>query len=75
MDFEPRYTPEQQEFRQQVKDWLVENVPDGLEYPADSMDLSLRWLPEAARAGTQAGLQGLAVADRTDRVWRGRPLD
>ena len=41
MDFEPRYTSQQQEFRSDVRNWLSDNLPDGLEYPADSDDLTL----------------------------------
>ena len=58
MDFEPRYTPEQQEFRQQVKDWLEENVPDGLEYPADSMDLSYDGYLKLRELGRRLGSKG-----------------
>ena len=35
MDFEPRYTPEQEEFRREVNVWLKENVPAGIVHPAD----------------------------------------
>ncbi len=38
MDFEPRYTEEQQTFRTEVRDWLKDNVPDDLANPADSAD-------------------------------------
>ena len=40
MDFEPRYTQEQEEFRQEVRDWLKDNVPDGIFHPPDSADLT-----------------------------------
>ena len=40
MDFESRYTPEQEEFRREVSAWLRENVPDGMEHPADPADLT-----------------------------------
>ena len=40
MDFEPRYTPEQEEFRREVSAWLRDNVPDGVEHPADPADLT-----------------------------------
>ena len=40
MDFEPRYTPEQEEFRREVSAWLREHVPAGVEHPADPADLT-----------------------------------
>ena len=40
MDFEPRYTPEQEEFRREVSAWLKDNVPNGMEHPADPADLT-----------------------------------
>ena len=40
MDFEPRYTPEQEEFRREVNAWLKDNVPDGIDHPADPADLT-----------------------------------
>ena len=40
MDFEPRYTPEQEEFRQEVRGWLKDNVPDGILHPPDSADVA-----------------------------------
>ncbi len=40
MDFESRYTHEQEEFRREVSAWLRENVPDGMEHPADPADLT-----------------------------------
>lgn len=58
MDFEPRYTPEQQEFRREVKGWLTENLPDGLEYPADSMDLSYEGYLKLRDIGRMLGSKG-----------------
>ena len=40
MDFEPTYTPEQEEFRGEVSAWLKEHVPGGMEHPADPADLT-----------------------------------
>ena len=39
MDFVPSYTQKQEDFREQVRQWLKENVPPGIVYPADSVDL------------------------------------
>ena len=41
MDFEPRYTQEQEDFRAEVQEWLDINVPHGIDHPADSADLTL----------------------------------
>ena len=40
MDFEPTYTPEQEEFRREVSAWLKEHVPGGVQHPADPADLT-----------------------------------
>ena len=40
MDFEPTYTPEQEEFRREVSAWLKQHVPGGMEHPADPADLT-----------------------------------
>ncbi len=40
MDFKYQYTPEQQEFRREVRAWLDENVPEGMKAPVDRLDLS-----------------------------------
>ena len=58
MDFEPRYTTEQQEFRLEVKGWLADNLPDGLEYPADSMDLSYEGYLKLRDIGRRLGAKG-----------------
>ncbi len=58
MDFEPRYTQEQQDFRSEVKDWLVRYLPDGLEYPADSEDLSYEGYLALRKLGRSLGVMG-----------------
>ncbi len=58
MDFEPRYTTEQQAFRREVKAWLSENLPDGLEYPADSEDLSYGGYLKLRELGRRLGGKG-----------------
>ena len=40
MDFEPTYTPEQEEFRQEVKEWLKENVSLDISHPPDSINIT-----------------------------------
>ena len=58
MDFEPRYTEEQQEFRQQVKNWLNDNLPESLEYPADSDDLTYNGYLKLRELGSSLGANG-----------------
>ena len=40
MDFEPTYTPEQEEFRQEVRVWLAENVSPDIAHPPDSINIT-----------------------------------
>ena len=58
MDFEPRYTAEQQAFRQEVSGWLDGNLPDGLEFPADSDDLSYGGYLKLREVGRRLGAKG-----------------
>ena len=58
MDFEPRYTKEQQEFRTEVKEWLAEVLPAGLEFPADSNDLSYNGYLKLRELGRSLGEKG-----------------
>ena len=74
MDFEPQYTPEQEEFRQEVKAWMKENMPPGIVHPADPIDLTENstncganlvadWEPKAGSGPHQ--LQNTAAVDWT----------
>ena len=58
MDFEPRYTPEQEQFRQQVKAWLKENVPAGIVHPADPIDLTWEQYQLRRDLGRRLGAKG-----------------
>ena len=58
MDFEPRYTPEQEEFRQEVSAWLKENVPKGVEHPADPADLTWEQYQLRRELGRKLGDKG-----------------
>ncbi len=40
MDFEPTYTPEQEDFRQEVRMWLAENVSPDIAHPPDSINIT-----------------------------------
>ena len=60
MDFELHYTGEQEEFRQEVQEWLKANLPDDMEPLVDPTNPS----PEQGwRQGERAGLDGRRNAD------------
>ena len=40
MDFALPYTPEQEEFRKEVRTWLQENIPEEMKEPVDGRDFS-----------------------------------
>jgi alkylation response protein AidB-like acyl-CoA dehydrogenase len=40
MDFKYNYTREQEEFRQEVRTWLEENIPEGMRAPVDRLDMT-----------------------------------
>ena len=40
MDFEYHYSKEQEDFRQEVKRWLSDNIPEEMKAPVDLKDLS-----------------------------------
>jgi len=58
MDFEPRYTQDQEEFRQQVRSWLKENIPQGIEHPADPVDLTEEQYQLRRDLGRKLGAKG-----------------
>ena len=58
MDFEPRYSPEQEQFRQEVRAWLDENVPPGLARPANSEDITYGDYLEYRELGRRLGGKG-----------------
>ena len=58
MDFEPRYTPEQEEFRREVSAWLREHVPAGVEHPADPADLTWEQYQLRRELGRKLGDKG-----------------
>ena len=57
MDFEPQYTPEQEEFRQEVKSWMKENMPPGIVHPADPIDLTEEQYQLRREFGRRLGLR------------------
>ncbi|MFQ6029707.1 MAG: acyl-CoA dehydrogenase family protein [Dehalococcoidia bacterium] len=58
MDFEPTYTTEQEDFRQEVRGWLRDNVPTGIEHPADSADLTFEQYQLRRDLGRKLGSKG-----------------
>ena len=58
MDFKPTYTIEQEDFRREVRGWLRDNVPAGIEHPADSADLTYEQYQLRRALGRQLGAKG-----------------
>ncbi len=58
MDFEPRYTEEQERFRVEVRDWLKENMPEGIVHPPDSIDLTYDQYQKRRELGRRLGDKG-----------------
>ena len=55
MNFELEYSPEQESFRREVRGWLSENVPDDLEFPVDSEDLTFEQYQKRRDLGRALG--------------------
>ncbi|MDE2788537.1 MAG: acyl-CoA dehydrogenase family protein [Chloroflexota bacterium] len=58
MDFEPTYTAEQEAFRTEVQDWLRDNIPGGIQHPADSIDLTFEQYQLRRELGRRLGDKG-----------------
>lgn len=58
MDFAIEDSVEQSAFREEVRAWLKENVPDGMEYPVDPGDLSQEQFQLRRELGRRLGAQG-----------------
>ena len=58
MDFEPRYTAEQEEFRQEVRGWLKDNMPEDIVQPADPIDLTEEQYQKRRDLGRSLGSKG-----------------
>lgn len=58
MDFEPKYTEEQERFRGEVREWLNKNMPSGIIHPADSIDLTYEQYQKRRDLGRLLGTKG-----------------
>ncbi len=58
MDFEPRYTEEQERFRVEVRDWLKDNMPEDIVHPPDSIDLTYEQYQKRRELGRRLGDKG-----------------
>ena len=58
MDFEPKYTEEQEQFRVEVQAWLKENMPPGIIHPADPIDLTYEQYQKRRDLGRRLGAKG-----------------
>ena len=58
MDFELRFTPEQEAFRKKVQGWLKENLPEGMESPADPGQLTASGYQKQRELGRKLGEKG-----------------
>jgi len=58
MDFEPTYTPEQEEFRQEVRQWLKENVSSDITHPPDSINITEEQYQLRRALGRKLGEKG-----------------
>ena len=58
MEFEPKYTEEQEDFRQEVRHWLRDNVPPSIVHPVDSSDLTYEQYQLRRDLGRKLGDEG-----------------
>ena len=58
MDFEPRYTQEQEEFRAEVREWMKQNVSPDIEHPPDSANLTYEQYQLRRDLGRRLGAKG-----------------
>ena len=59
MDFTPdKYTQEQEEFAREVNQWLDENVPEGMEFPRDPLNVTQEQFQKRRELAKRAAQKG-----------------
>jgi alkylation response protein AidB-like acyl-CoA dehydrogenase len=58
VEFELKYTPEQEEFRGEVRSWLAENIPPGMSRSPKSWDESKELYDQRRALGRKLGAKG-----------------
>jgi alkylation response protein AidB-like acyl-CoA dehydrogenase len=58
MDFEPKYTKEQEEFRKEVREWLKKNMPEGLYKSAIPEEMDEAMYQRQRELGRRLGAKG-----------------
>ncbi len=59
MDFTPtEYTEEQEEFAREVREWLDENVPEGMEFPRDPLKVTQEQFQKRRELARRAARKG-----------------
>ena len=58
MDFAIEDSTEQSSFREETRNWLAENIPEGIEYPVDPGDLTLEQYQHRRELGRRLGARG-----------------
>ena len=74
MEFELKYTPAQEEFRNHVRAWLAENVPDGINIRPDTVDDSRALYLRRRAFGKKLGAKGWLYPSG-DKAYGGGGLD
>jgi alkylation response protein AidB-like acyl-CoA dehydrogenase len=74
VEFALKYTPAQQEFRAEVRNWLAENVPDGINARPATMEESRRQYLLRRELGRKLGAKGWLYPSG-DKAYGGGGLD
>ena len=69
MDFETRYTEEQEQFRKEVRAWLEENVPEEMKVPIDGDDMTEEMQQFWDQKRPELGKKGWLYPHLSQGVW------